>query len=136
MRLESGFSLVEALVAMAIMLVTIATFIQVFGVAAAANQRAARRSLASLAAMQKMEELRSQTGLALAASPAAVLLDDVDGYSDRLSGGATRVAFTRRWSIEPLLSDPAHLLVLQVVVIGPGGGVEARIATLRRTGSA
>jgi prepilin-type N-terminal cleavage/methylation domain-containing protein len=135
-RQQPGFSLVETLVAMAIMLVTIGTFIQLFGVAAGANQRAARRSLASLAAMQKMEELRSESGSALVPSPAAVLQADVDGYCDRLPGGATRVAFTRRWSIEPLLSDPAHLLVLQVVVIGPGGGVEARIATLRRTGSA
>jgi prepilin-type N-terminal cleavage/methylation domain-containing protein len=136
MRPESGFSLVETLVAMAILLVTIGSFIQVFGIAAAANQRAARRSLASLAAMQKMEELRSEAASALATSPAAVLQADVDGYNDRLPGGATGVAFTRRWSIEPLVSDPLHLLLLQVVVFAPGGGIEARIVTLRRTGSA
>lgn len=135
-RREYGFSLVEALVAMAILLVTIATFIQLFGVAAAASQRAARRSLAALAAMQKMEELLSEAGSALALSPATVLQADVDGYSDHLPGGAARVAFTRRWSIQPLRSASAPLLVLQVVVIGPGGAVEARLVTLRRTGFA
>ena len=136
MRSESGFSLVEALVAVAILIVTISAFIQLFGVAAAANQRAARRSLAALAAMQKMEELRSEAGAALTPSPARVLQTDVYGYSDRLPGGAARQAFTRRWSIEPLMSAPAPLLVLQVVVFGPGGGIEARIVTLRRAGSA
>ena len=135
-RPESGFSLVETLVAVAILLVTISAFIQLFGVAAAASQRAARRSLAALAAMQKMEELRSEAGAALTPSPARALQTDVYGYSDRLPGDAARQAFTRRWSIEPLMSAPAPLLVLQVVVIGPGGGIEARIVTLRRAGSA
>ncbi|MQA29642.1 MAG: prepilin-type N-terminal cleavage/methylation domain-containing protein [Luteitalea sp.] len=128
---QAGFSLVETLVAIAIMLVAVASLSQLFGVAAAANRRASRRTLASLAGRQKIEELRSSKGTTLAPSPAEALEADVNGYSDFFDAGRA-ASFVRRWSIDPLPAEPSSLLVLQVVVLGRAGTIEARLVTLLR----
>jgi prepilin-type N-terminal cleavage/methylation domain-containing protein len=132
---QAGFTLIETLVATAILITVVASLSQLFGLVVATNRRAASRTLATVTARDKMEQLASMPWPALIASPAAVLEDDVEGYSDRV-GGIVIPWFSRRWSIAPLPADPLRLVVLQVVVVGPGGRVEARLATVRRRAGA
>jgi type II secretory pathway pseudopilin PulG len=134
-RSPAGFSLVEALVAIAVMLVAVTSLSQLFGIAAAANQRATRRTFAAVLARQKMEQLRSLP-LGSDASPPGALLMNIDGFSDVVTGGGSQPSLARWWSIEPLPSDPTHLLVLDVLVLDPQGGVEVHLTSLRQRGSA
>ena len=127
---SSGFSLVEVLVAITILIAAVVSLSQLFGLAAATNQLAAARTLATLSGGDKIEQLQSTPWTALTASPAAVLETDVDGYSDRVGGGAA-ASLIRRWAIAPLPADPFRLMVVQVLVLGRGGRVEARIVTVR-----
>ena len=65
-------------------------------------------------------------GTGLAPSPAGTLGANTDGYvdyigqfGDKLGGGAAPPAdtvFVRRWSVEPLPSNPNNTLILQVLV--------------------
>jgi type II secretory pathway pseudopilin PulG len=65
-------------------------------------------------------------GTGLSPSPAGTLGTNTDGYvdyigqfGDKLGGGAAPPAntvFVRRWSVEPLPSNPNNTLVLQVLV--------------------
>jgi prepilin-type N-terminal cleavage/methylation domain-containing protein len=128
----SGFTLIETLVAMAILLAVAVSLSPLLAQAAAARQRGASRTLASVAARNKVEQLRALPWTSLPPSPALVLQHDVDGYSDCLPGDEARPTFVRRWSIVPLPADPAHLLLLRVVVLAPVGRIEASIAALVR----
>jgi type II secretory pathway pseudopilin PulG len=87
---------------------------------------------------------RSATGVGLSPSPPGALDANTPGYVDFLDASGRVLsdpqlvpAFTRRWSIEPLPSNPGSTLVIQVRVVrgnsmgssrAPG---EARIATVR-----
>jgi type II secretory pathway pseudopilin PulG len=65
-------------------------------------------------------------GTGLSPSPAGTLSDNVSGWVDYLdnngcllSGGATapnRTIYIRRWSVEPLPTNPNNTLILQVLV--------------------
>jgi prepilin-type N-terminal cleavage/methylation domain-containing protein len=137
----AGFSLVETLVAVTILAVALASLAQLFGVAAAANQRARRTTVASILARQKMEELRSLAwDAAPGPSPTGTLETEVAGYSDFLDArgqpfdspaAADGVAFVRRWSIERLSTDPGRAHVLRVVVVAADRRVYARLTSIR-----
>ena len=135
LTLPRGFTLVEVLLAMTLLVVGVST-------------------LASLVvlATQKMEQLRALTwgydaagrpiadtttdltmfppggsGVGLTVSPAGALRQNTFGYCDFLDASGTpvgagtdppaRATFVRRWSIEPLPSNPANTLVLHVRVM-------------------
>jgi hypothetical protein len=83
-------------------------------------------------------------GVGLSPSPVGALDQDIVGYVDFLDGNGAVLAdprgvpaFTRRWSIAPVASNPANTLLLQVrVVRGNSSGSrrlpgEARVATVR-----
>jgi prepilin-type N-terminal cleavage/methylation domain-containing protein len=92
-------------------------------------------------------------GTGLAPSPAGTLANNTAGYVDyigqfgnRLGGGAALPAntlYVRRWSVEPLPSNPNNTLILQVLVFrntdrgaannGPGTLLpeEARLVTVK-----
>lgn len=92
-------------------------------------------------------------GTGLAPSPAGTLGANTDGYVDyigqfgeKLGGGAAPPAntvFVRRWSVEPLPSNPNNTLILQVLVFrnkergaaNDGAGMllpeEARLVTVK-----
>jgi type II secretory pathway pseudopilin PulG len=69
-------------------------------------------------------------GVGLSASPANALSANVDGYVDyidrrgrSLGGGATvppNTIYVRRWSVEPLPSNPNNTLILQVLTFAVG----------------
>jgi Tfp pilus assembly protein PilV len=99
---STGFSLIDALLAGALLSGGILALAQLFVVATGATSAARRTTVASILAAQKMEELR--------AGP--LRLDDAG--TDRIGG------LTREWVIAPHTEDPFHTAIIQVSV-APGG---------------
>jgi type II secretory pathway pseudopilin PulG len=161
-----GFTLLEVLVAMTLLFVAVAALSGLSLMATQANVSAKTTTFAALLASQKIEQLRAltwgydalgqpQSDAGLALSPADALEQNTIGYCDFLDANGTAVGsgssppagamFVRRWSIQPLPSNPANALVFQVVVkrmkSGNAGSVvvfgdEAALATVRtRTGT-
>lgn len=153
---HAGFSLIEVLVATAIVTVGVASLAQLFVAAARTNRLAQTTSTTVLLAEQRMEQLRSETGAS--ASPPGALSVDTPGYVDYLdtrgvslgTGSVTLPAGTAyicRWSIEPLPGSPANAIVLQVLVIpwssrdrgghsrGTRAPAEARLVSVKADGS-
>jgi len=134
-RAVRGFSIIEAIIASAILVAAAGSFAQLWILSSRALAVAGARTDATLLAVDKLEELRSLTwtvdavGLpvsapGLAASPADALDRDEDGFADHPG------AYTRRWWIRPLAADSANTLVLQVRVIA-ANGADARLTTVR-----
>jgi prepilin-type N-terminal cleavage/methylation domain-containing protein len=149
---EGGFSMLEVLVAAAILAVALNALAQLLAVSTRANRSANTTTYATLLAQQKMEQLRSLLwgfdvyglpltdsttdttvvpetaagGTGLSPSPADALLRNTTGYVEYLDrfgavlGGDTTPAagavYIRRWSVQPLPTDPANTVVLQVMV--------------------
>jgi prepilin-type N-terminal cleavage/methylation domain-containing protein len=152
---QSGFSLLEVIVATSLLTVAVASLAQLFVISVHANASARATTYASVLAQEKMEQLRGLTwgfdslglpqtdtttdvsveperaleGRGLSPSPtgAGTLGVNSDGYCDFLdgsgrwlAGGATAPAgtmFVRRWSVEPLPTNPNNTIVLQVLVM-------------------
>jgi Tfp pilus assembly protein PilV len=137
-----GCSLIEVLVAMAIVMVVAGGLGQLATLAAGANLRAGRTSLATVIAQQKIEELLSDPGLAHTVSPARALTSSLDGWFDfadrrgRPTGaGASPAAgsdYLRRWSVERL-TDRATLVVQVEVTDIRNATSGGSAAVLRRT---
>ena len=132
---DNGFSLLEAIVASAILIAGILSLAQLVAASSRATAASGVRSLAAVLVVDKMEQLRALRWTVddagapvsdpqLATSPADALERDVPGYVDAPAG------WTRRWSVQPLPSDPLDTIVLQIRVVGTGGA-EARMATVR-----
>ena len=149
---ESGFSLVETIVATSLLAGAVVVLGQMFAIAMADNTSARTGTFAAVLAEQKMEQLRGLTwgfdiiglpltdtssnialpiqsgtgGPGLSPSPSNSLRANVDGYVDyvdgfgRIIGGGSTVpaqaVYVRRWSVEPLPTNPNNTVILQVVV--------------------
>ncbi len=106
-----GFSLVETMVAVSVMMVAVALLGQVVAMAGAAGRTARAVSAAAVLAQQKVEEWRS-AGAAPSRSPTDALDVDTQGFCDYLdawgrglTGGPPappNTAFVRRWSSRAL----------------------------------
>jgi len=162
----SGFTLLEVLVATTLLFVAVASLAGLSVLATQANAHAKTTTFAALLAARKIEELRAlpwgydalgnpRSDGGLATSPSDALEQNTSGYCDfldasgaSLGGGVSppaQTVFVRRWSIQPLSSNPANALVFQVVVrrlqSGTTGAAvvftdEAALATVRtRTGT-
>jgi type II secretory pathway pseudopilin PulG len=151
-RAQTGFSLIETLVATALTITALVSLAQVVLIAARALQEARLASLASVLAQQKMEELRALAwgfdaeGLhlsdeGLAPSPADAMARNVAGYCEFLDERGERLgdgtdppagtAFVRRWSIAPLESSPDNTVILQVLVARRDDRVDARLVGIK-----
>ena len=142
----TGFSLIEVLVATAVVVVGVASLAQLVVAAANANRLARTTSTTLLLAEQKMEQLLGETDSS--ASPLGALSVDTPGYVDYLdtsgvSLGMSAVspppgtAYVCRWSIEPLPSGRIDSIVLQVWVIPwPYGHVAGQGRVTRVPGEA
>lgn len=152
---ESGFSLLETMIATMLLAGGLLALAQLFGIATRSNQAAQRSTFAATLAQEKMEQLRGLTwgfdavglpvsdfttnlavdpptdnGVGLTPSPDNALSSNVNGYVDyvdrsgaSLGGGPFPPAgtvYVRRWSVEPLPTDPNNTLVLQVLVFPLG----------------
>lgn len=153
---EAGFSLIETLVATAI-LATVSLGVAQMFILATDNTRGGKfETTATTLAEQKMEQLRGLTwgfdteglglpetdvttnlavsppdtsGSGLNPSPDGTLEANTDGYVDFLDqNGAylgtgdpppASTVYIRRWSIEPLPTNPNNTLVFQVFVTTP-----------------
>lgn len=149
---EAGFSLVEVMVATALLAASLVSLAQLFGIATKSNVGSKRTTYAGVLGEQKLEELRSLTygfdgqglpvtdgtsdttvtpetqagGTGMTPSPPTALqentpgyVDYVDAYGNKLGGGATapqNAVYTRRWSIEPLPTNPNNTVIIQVLV--------------------
>lgn len=132
-----GVSLLEVIVAMGLLSGAIAALAQLFTFATRANLDARASTVSVVLATGKMEQLRGQPGVDRAPSGGS-LQADLPGYSDFFDGlgrplpaGTTRpaaTAFVRRWSIDPLPSDPQQSRVLWVRVwrVSSADSVEPR----------
>ena len=121
---QDGFSLLEVLCATTILVVGLAALAQLLTLSTRVNTGAKTTTITTVTAAEKMEEMLSDTGLS--PSPVDSLKRNISGYCDfvdrsgrPLGSGPSAAAgtvFIRRWSIEPLPTDPANTLVLQVFV--------------------
>jgi hypothetical protein len=140
-----GTSLVEAIVATALVATSLAGVAQLFGMAIAANTASQTSTFTTALAAQKVEQLRGER--VLTPSPPHALDEDTPGYVDYVDthgnavdernapGGAL---YVRRWAVEPLPADSANTVVVQVRVVRGGRPVgadrlpgEARLVTVR-----
>jgi prepilin-type N-terminal cleavage/methylation domain-containing protein len=149
---ESGFSLVEVMVATAILATAVVALAELFGISTKTNASAKNAGMTMILAEQKIEQLRSLAfgfdvsglpvndittdtavyppaatgGKGLSPSTTNTIQAGTDGYVDyldaygrSLGGGTTpptNTAFIRRWSVEPLPTNPNNTLILQVLV--------------------
>lgn len=156
---ESGFSLIEVMMATTLMAVALVSLAQLFAIATRNNIGARYSTMAAILAEQKMEQLRGLTwgfdllnlplsdfstnvaafeatgncpaandgaAVGLTPSPTNTLQANVNGYVDYvdengcgLGGGTTVPAnaiYIRRWSVEPLPTNPNNTVILQVLV--------------------
>lgn len=127
LRSERGFSLVEVLIASAILIVALLSLAQLFSLATAANAAARRATFSTVFAAEKLEELHTLTWESVRRQ-AGESVDYLDG-SGRPVEGAAAATYGRRWLVEPLPADPNNSLVIQVIVRGRRD--EVRIAGVR-----
>ena len=156
---ESGFSIVEVLVATLVLSVGLLSVAQLFAVSTKGNTAARANTFTVMLAQQKMEQLRALTwgfdtvglpvsdyatdttndgtlagcsssgsgaGTGLSPSPSGTLTQNTDGWVDYLDlngcdlgGGGNApngTTYIRRWSVEPLPTNPNNTLILQVLV--------------------
>jgi prepilin-type N-terminal cleavage/methylation domain-containing protein len=148
-----GFTLVEVMVAVVLLMIVALGAAQLFAVATTANFRAKSQTSTTILAIQKMEQLRGLEwgfdteglpvsdvstdlsrpqptggGNGLNPSPADSLTRNAPGYFDFLDvhgawldpgdpNSLDQMVYTRRWSIQPLPTNPNNTLVFQVRVI-------------------
>jgi len=150
---ERGFSLIEVVFSLGILMAVCLGVAQLFTVATQANLGAKGQTSTAILAAQKMEQLRGLTwgfddtglglplsdtssdltqdpptnsGSGLNPSPSGTLQNNTPGFVDYLDqygawvGSGTTpppgAYYIRRWSIEPLPTNPNNTLILQVMV--------------------
>lgn len=119
-----GFTLVETLIAISITALALTSLAQLFVIATRANSDARRATFASILATEKIEQLRSlgpdlgPTGSSSLSADIAGACDFLDEYGRSLGTGTSPLpgtVYIRRWSVEPIASDP-ETFVVQVAV--------------------
>ena len=112
LRDTRGFSLLDALIAAAILASALLSLAQLTAFAVKTTAAAGRMTDAALLASQKVEELRASA------------------WGELQSGTDSPLAgFTRAWTVTPLGADPDYVAVLEVRVRAPGG--QTRMVALK-----
>ena len=136
---DGGFTLIEVLIAMALIAVVVVGLAGLITLAVRVAQGAREQTLASILAAQKLEQLRSTPGSS-GPMPGGSLDTSLPGYADwldergQLAGGAGVAVYVRRWAVAPApsLSNVAVLSVLVSTVArdaqAPAGTPRARQA--------
>jgi prepilin-type N-terminal cleavage/methylation domain-containing protein len=132
---SSGFSLIEVMVASAILGCAVLSVAQLVATSTSATRGARDVSEATFLAWQKLDELRSMayafddagvpiTDASLQPSPAGTLNRDTDGYMDAPAG----TSYRRRWAVD----TEAGVVILRVRVLAGSRERElAGVATLK-----
>jgi hypothetical protein len=121
-----SFSLVETLMANGVLFAVVVGVAQLFAVTADVNRRAALQTFMGICAAQKAEELRT------VAAERASGVDYLDSRGAAVPAGVA--AFERRWSIGPLPSDSARLLVIEVIVTSTSRPIDAHAIGVKQRG--
>jgi Tfp pilus assembly protein PilV len=145
---EDGFSMLEALVATAIVTIAAVSLAQALAVASRVNDGARVASLAAILAIEKLEQLRAVewNDPSLQPSPSNALAANTPGYVEYLDArgaalGASASAspppatvYVRRWSVAPALAS-SNTIVLQIFVVRwpPHGHLDVGRLTGART---
>ncbi len=141
-----GFTLIEVLIAIGLLVIAAVGLAQILMLATRATRAGREQTSASILAAAKMDQLRSLTwtadasdlttnlshpalgadGSGLSASPTDALTKNIPPYVDYLDDGGSWVGngaeppgnavFIRRWAVIPLPGDPDRTLLLQVLV--------------------
>jgi hypothetical protein len=115
---DSGFSLAEALVALAILAGALLSLARTFTAAASVVTTARHITNGSILGAQKLEELRA-VAAGLPPGPrisSGIELIDRTGIAVPEVTASAQVTYTRQWWIEPLPSDPEQVSVIRVIV--------------------
>jgi prepilin-type N-terminal cleavage/methylation domain-containing protein len=118
-----GFTLVEVLIALAIVVSVITGAAQLAAIAIRTNLRAATMTTTVLLAQNKLEEILGGVAGAPTRSPPGTLESNIGGWSDIVDQSgrvldpsiASDRDYVRRWAIEPLATSGT--IVVQVVVV-------------------
>jgi prepilin-type N-terminal cleavage/methylation domain-containing protein len=139
----SGFSLIEVLVAMAILMTAVGALTQVCLLAGVTGVRARQTTLLALAARQQLEQLRAQRWDADELQPSSpdTVSHDTRGYVEyldeslrSLGGGPPApegAAISCRWSVVPLDRSPGPTVVIHVAAVSVNGGGAVHLASIR-----
>lgn len=127
-----GFTLVETVVATAVLVTAIAGLAQLFALSVRFTRESGQFGAALVAAQDKLESLRSlnftydengnaRTDPRLYPSPVVSLAENIHPYVDWLDEGGTVVperaaAFVRRWRISTIASDDPAAIAIDVCV--------------------
>jgi prepilin-type N-terminal cleavage/methylation domain-containing protein len=118
---EHGFSLIEALVALALVLLLVSGTASLMTVAQAATARARDLTSSVLFASQKADVICAASA-SWPLSPADSLDSDRPGFVDHLAADgravpASEAVYVRRWSVQPLPDSLTGAVALRVLVV-------------------
>jgi type II secretory pathway pseudopilin PulG len=135
MKSQRGFSVLEALVATAVLATGVATLAQLALMAMRATERARMQSFATIVAEAKLEEIRGAAAAddaPMPHSPAGSLTVNTAGFCDFVDDHGRPIAlidvggnppsnavYVRRWTVEGLAMNPT-LAMIQVQVTRTG----------------
>jgi hypothetical protein len=130
---QRGFSLVEAVIAVSLVVVALVPLAQLVATGVRNGLMARTRTTATMLAEQKMEELRALPWAVLAAGGGAV--DYLDGAGAPLCPGAKQpcegTVYVRRWSAAlSTFNNGVLLLQVEVTSVGESRGA-ARLTSAR-----
>ncbi len=131
-RSESGFSLVETLIATAILGVSLVALAELFGVAAKSNATSRTGTFAAILAEQKIEQLRALTwGFDSLGLPLSDTTTDT-AVSPELSTGGTGLAPSPSNTLQASTNGYVDYLDVNGVQLGGGSVAPAGTAYIRR----
>ena len=127
---HAGFTLIESLVAMGLVVVIALGSAQLFIVAMARNLSAREQLAMALLASTKVNDLAAAAADGtIAVSPADSLDRAVDGWSDTaIQAGRP---YVRRWRVSPVQGFGDEVVALAVRVTPAAGTEDVRVVTIR-----
>lgn len=130
-RQDDGFTLIESLVAMGLVVTVALGSAQLFSIAIARNLHAREQLVMSLLAEGKLNDLASAAALGtIALSPPDSLERTADGCVDTpVDGGGRR--YVRRWRVSYVTGFGDAAVAIGVRVMPEAGRGEVRVATIR-----
>jgi prepilin-type N-terminal cleavage/methylation domain-containing protein len=141
-----GFSLVEVLVATAVVAVATLGLAQLLVMSVHTNRVSRFATVTTVLAFQKMEQLQSMSGEEVRVAPSGALAVNTAGWFDTLDESGrvletvlTGAVFVRRWSVDPLPLPDTVMLQVRVIPFAARGWQgssghpeEGRIAAIKR----